>query len=357
VMALSRLFDEASVLNLYNSIDFTRSWDLFWGTLQLEDRFFSAPSLRPELTAVSMCNFLGSLSGITYQTAESSRSRTAPRDEIIRVFNLCLSRTEESVLQAIPRTAQTVLELLSTASPEAMIEVVSSWLANLENEQSYNRLRGSGYAIALGAAYPQLSTPVPEETAPSPTADQMRIVTALTLRCTPKVDIAARTVALSALSVLLEKHKIQKPSEPLPEEVKVKIISALNSATNDYTVTERGDVGSLVRLEALNTIETGWKLGLIEASAIGEQIHAGVLRLSLEKLDKIRTRAAHVLEVGNTEHFERYVSARTKNLPHLVARMILISFQVLSKTSSMASLPPSISPLPFRSSRNLQHPP
>jgi hypothetical protein len=39
---------------------------------------------------------------------------------------------------------------------------------------------------------------------------------------------------------------------------------------------------------------------------VGEdQLHASVLRLSVEKLDKIRARAAHCLELGNQEHFER----------------------------------------------------
>jgi hypothetical protein len=73
---------------------------------------------------------------------------------------------------------------------------------------------------------------------------------------------------------------------------------------NDYTVTERGDVGSLVRLEALTTIGTAWSAGLMKDLAPSEQLYADVLRLSLEKLDKIRALSAHVLEQGALGHLE-----------------------------------------------------
>ena len=75
-------------------------------------------------------------------------------------------------------------------------------------------------------------------------------------------------------------------------------------ALNDYTVTQRGDVGSLVRLEALTTIGTAWSTKAIEGSTYEQQLQEDTLRLSLEKLDKVRGRAAQVFEQGNHQHFE-----------------------------------------------------
>jgi tubulin-specific chaperone D len=109
---------------------------------------------------------------------------------------------------------------------------------------------------------------------------------------------------LKALNVLLKGCSKTLRSNPGPEDVSEQVIDALHIALNDYTVTERGDVGALVRLEALNTTATGWSTGLIKSTSPDGRLHANVLRLSLEKLDKIRGRAAHVLEQGSLEHLE-----------------------------------------------------
>ncbi|KAF2204679.1 hypothetical protein GQ43DRAFT_364104 [Delitschia confertaspora ATCC 74209] len=307
VMALSYLVDEVGRVDASESIDLAKLWGLLTGVLKLENKSFISPTLRPELTAVSICNLLGSLGNITCRRSKASLPEKLPRDEIIRLLNLCLGRSEESVLQAIPRTVWAVLELLSKTSPESKGDVISTWLNCLENEVSFNKLRGSGYAIALGAAYSQLADPATDGAELSATDDQRRIVTALTHRCTPNVDISARTVALQAVEVLLQKHQEFKSSQKLPGEVKDKITSVLHIALNDYTVTERGDVGSLVRLEALNTVEMAWRQGLVDGSTSGERLHEDILRLSLEKLDKVRARAAHVLEIRNSEYFNRAV--------------------------------------------------
>jgi hypothetical protein len=111
------------------------------------------------------------------------------------------------------------------------------------------------------------------------------------------------------LGVLLKNYEDRNVSTPLPQEVTDHIASALHIALNDYTVTERGDVGALVRLEALATIETAWRTtritGLVKRSSLGDLLYADVLRLSLEKLDKMRARAAHVLEEGALCGYER----------------------------------------------------
>lgn len=67
-------------------------------------------------------------------------------------------------------------------------------------------------------------------------------------------------------------------------------------ALNDYTITERGDVGSNVRLEALSAISS---VALPETSLKYDTVVVcfhSIQRLALEKLDKVRLEAAKSLQ-------------------------------------------------------------
>lgn len=289
----------------------TRLWSLFEGSLQLEDKAFTSTALRPELTTAAFCNLLGSLATVTCQVSKSCETCSLPSKNMVRFFNLCLERDEESVLQAIPTAAIHVVELARMDPKFADTNVVHLWASYLDRKSSYSGLRGFGYAIALGAIYSRLNATVNDI---GSSENQAQIIQVLTVRCTAAVKITARTVSLQSLKVLLEKTlerhtaiNLHGESPALPQDARDKITMALNTALNDYTITERGDVGSLVRLEALNTTETAWTTGLLKGSVGEDQLHASVLRLSVEKLDKIRARAAHCLELGNQEHFERAI--------------------------------------------------
>lgn len=306
VSALSCLLDQTH--SLYESgatgndhKDLIQLWHLLDGDLDLDNRSFTDKTLRPELTASSMCNFLGSLATVTYRKAKISQIPKVPTDALIRLFNLCLGRHADSVLDAIPRATRGILKLLDTTSPSDANNLVADWLLRLENEASYNGLRWSGFAVALGAAFSFLGEVA---TGSGPTATQIRITDILTFRCSSAVAIEPRTVALLAISILFKNASETNPPTTLDPAIRDKIASALHTALNDYTVTDRGDVGSLVRLEALSTIGAAWETDLLSGSKHTEDLHADVLRLSLEKLDKVRLRAAQVLEKGSYEHFE-----------------------------------------------------
>ncbi|OCK83592.1 hypothetical protein K432DRAFT_440727 [Lepidopterella palustris CBS 459.81] len=285
----------------------TQLWTLFDTSLRLEEKAFISPALRPELTGSAICNLLGELARISFQVSGSNEVSCPPSQNMIELLNLCLGRNEESVLQTIPTAAIYLLELTRIYPEFSSDDLICSWLKYLEQESSYAGLRGSGYVIALGAVYSRLE----ESVANFGTTDyQTRIIQVLAFRCSNAVDIPARTVALQSLRVLLEEASGRLTglrSPDLPQEAKNTITTALNTTLNDYTITERGDVGSLVRLEALNTTETAWTTGLLKGSEGENQLHAAVLRLSVEKLDKVRARAAHCLESGNQEHFERAI--------------------------------------------------
>jgi hypothetical protein len=299
VSALAALVDTARVS--YGSIEdkvlyasFSDLWALLSSDLKLADKAFTSPALRPQFTASSICTFIGAMATFTAECCNGVVLSEIPTTEFCRLFDLCLARHEQPVLDGIAVTAPAVVLLLSKISAADTIKVASSWLTKLENEASYSGLRCSGYAVALGAAYANLSN-LPADAKREDL--QRRIVKVLTFRCTAAVAIEARTVALRALGDLLASKS--SGSYHLAPDAETQVGRALHIALNDYTITERGDVGALVRLEALNTVRLAWTSGLLTTKheVCGHEIYADVLRLSLEKLDKMRVKASQVLQI------------------------------------------------------------
>ena len=299
VSALAALADTAALLIDLGKIEVAQQpllhlWQLFDKELKLEDKMITSRPLRPEFTASSMCNFLGAMAALTNRLPKEMAPLDVTREEVIRMLDLCLTRYEESVLEAIKRAAPAIIELLSREKDFDTSNVVSTWLSKLENEASYDGLRCSGHAVALGASF-GASDLLQNKTTVA--ALRRRIVKVLTFRCTSGVAIKARTVALHALGVLLKNG--MKDTTLLAPDVESQIRSALHIALNDFTITERGDVGALVRLEALDSVSFVWTSNVLrdENDETSQQILADVLRLSLEKMDKIRSKAAKLLQL------------------------------------------------------------
>lgn len=278
---------------------FIRLWKLFDCQLKLEDKSFTSPAMRPEYTASSYCIFIAALARASNTLPKDDWCSEIPMAEIARIMELCLTRHEQTVLLAIADAAGPVLTILQIVNLSFAENMVTGWLAKLENEASYSGLRCSGHAVALGSAYGVLMS----TQSGTVTELQLRVLQMITFRCTSAVAIEARTVALQALNTLLTTcQEVTKDNRsPRAADVKDRITSALHVALNDYTVTERGDVGSLVRLEALNAVRTAGKALLFrkQTTDADHLMYADVLRLSLEKLDKVRARAANIISDGS----------------------------------------------------------
>ncbi len=68
------------------------------------------------------------------------------------------------------------------------------------------------------------------------------------------------------------------------------ISQALHACLNDYTTDRRGDVGSLIRLEAIDAAAVVLKNNLLSMHE-RQDIAARICGLAVEKLDKVRFRA------------------------------------------------------------------
>ena len=77
--------------------------------------------------------------------------------------------------------------------------------------------------------------------------------------------------------------------------ITAKLQHALKSCLNDYTINERGDVGSFVRIEAIEGVAT-----VLRKSLLGlrdrQELAAKICGLAVEKLDKVRWRAWNCLQ-------------------------------------------------------------
>ena len=69
----------------------------------------------------------------------------------------------------------------------------------------------------------------------------------------------------------------------------------LNCLQN-YTIDQRGDVGSLVRFEAIVAVHNAHRYSILDSATKKQELVAQVCRLAAEKLDRIRFRAWQCLE-------------------------------------------------------------
>ena len=72
------------------------------------------------------------------------------------------------------------------------------------------------------------------------------------------------------------------------------ISAAIADGLDDYTIDQRGDIGSLVRVEAIDAVHAAWQQGQLPELVL-QDLGSRVCRLALEKLDKVRLRAWHCL--------------------------------------------------------------
>ena len=162
-------------------------------------------------------------------------------------------------------------------------DIIDGWLLSIANDASRTWRRTSGHVLAVGAAF---------ETFQHDLERQRRIVRALASRCSLEAPVEARSAPVRGISLVLASSQRATHWDRIINDA---VFSAIQFALNDYTINERGDVGSFVRAEALTAMEEVWKCGIFDGSDDKWQLEAAVVRSSVEKLDRIRSQAANCL--------------------------------------------------------------
>ena len=242
-----------------------------------------------DIVAEAFAIMILALSSISGSSVRASLSATdlAPHTSFLQ---LCLKRENDITMSAAREAAVQLLYLLDSSSKTAMVRY---WLFDIKEGRT-GQLSSKGSSLGtistVGALLQQQSAL--ELTLDGSEVEQIREI--LLSFAAPDVHIPAK---IEAIRSLLKWAYIDCSSSELSKE-KVHIF-LVDSCLSDYTTDHRGDIGSLVRIEAIKTLHTfpsskQWPKDKIRGKLFG---------LAVEKLDKVRQYAWECLQ-ERSELFE-----------------------------------------------------
>ncbi|KAL9061181.1 MAG: hypothetical protein Q9162_000326 [Coniocarpon cinnabarinum] len=201
------------------------------------------------------------------------------------VLTAALRAIDEQSLDLAEETVREVTEF-STSTGFDISNLARSWL---QIKQTGSRsICAPGLQVALGTICraSALSTAASAEN-----TRRLRrvIIGSLIQDAQSSHSIDVRVVAIRALSNVCE--------STCPDEI-LDIIGGMHAALNDYTNTERGDIGSLCRIEALKALRKFWDTDLDHGMTLDveRRCYASCLTLVLGKLDRVRVEAVRTLQ-------------------------------------------------------------
>ncbi|KAJ4416885.1 hypothetical protein N0V85_002088 [Neurospora sp. IMI 360204] len=190
-----------------------------------------------------------------------------------------LVRPEQEIICVASEAALVLLIFCEDAERE---NVVREWADAVRHRPSGRATTASGYFAALAMSYSVLATlKVAEQ-------DRSLMCSAFVERWKSDNDIETRVSILSSLT----------QSDILRENIDT-FLELIDAGLEDYTTNARGDVGSLVRLQAIKATKFLWErldqLPTNEALRVVSALFLRILRLAAEKLDKVRAEAQTAL--------------------------------------------------------------
>ncbi|KAK5692963.1 hypothetical protein LTR97_010439 [Elasticomyces elasticus] len=245
---------------------------------------FSLRILRSELSSAAV-TLVAALCRRALGATEYAHLARTPFASIEALTERTLFRQENHILGTIPQLVQALLPLKRKAG-QALGCIGAQELCNrVTADSAKSTLSGAGRAIALGALAPLYGDGLRGEKA----AASVQTLDAMT--ATPSVDW--RVVGVRALQLTVAGSEGQQAEPDLIDA----IVVAVHRGLNDYTIDERGDVGSLVRLRAITCASEIMRIfGTQHESEALYTLKADIARLSLEKLDRVRVQAAQCRE-------------------------------------------------------------
>jgi hypothetical protein len=298
------------------------------------------------------------------QTLEPNFNCHWNKESHFKLLSKCLSRRDDIVLEQVPGAIGLSMPLLPSADAEVLVQ---QWLVDLLPENKRPGISSNARILALGATFNELrssASGVKEGT-------RLTILQFLLDRYL-QADTEARIVILQSLKLILCRFSFLTASDStLPRRAQDLVIIAvvLLLALHDYTISERGDVGSLVRLAGLAALQEGWSHGLFlqgdmakTASntpgllgslqldtyatdvSLTEHLKASVLRLSLEKLDKVRLAAVECWRNRVADSEPAFHPTNLTLDKHLDLSSVITDDDISYLFNQGAPLPPKIPP-------------
>jgi tubulin-specific chaperone D len=204
----------------------------------------------------------------------------SPPDEMLSIMNHCI------LISSKPRTidacATAMMSLFRSLNAQHQTSLLRSWMDR--STQKHSDLVCKGRLHALSSLF---------EFADSSMAERQRILPFFAdIVCGPDA-IETRVIAMSCLGRALRAMS-ERSAGQLDDAT---VTRALLHGLNDYTNDQRGDIGSLLRLESLDVAEVVTKFRVQEAEILMAAVTPSIVRLAAERLNKVRHRASSCLKV------------------------------------------------------------
>lgn len=257
------------------SISSLTSMSTFFEDIPTAGKDLANPTLRPHLTAEAICKLIATFGSAT-RSSSPIASIAAPIfhasfNASIEILHLSLGRTEDLVINAATAAARELLYFSDVSTRE---KLVRSWISTI----SRPRTRPYGTIAALGAAFEQSD---------SLTELSSSILHSLLGQLDPQLEIETRVWAMKSLKSCI--HTIKGA-------MSTSLIEAISRCLDDYTTDQRGDVGSLLRLEAIDAADQALHYHTSLSQQFQELLTSKICCLSVEKLDKVRNHAWSCLQ-------------------------------------------------------------
>ncbi|KAF9889426.1 hypothetical protein FE257_007328 [Aspergillus nanangensis] len=243
--------------NIFNSPEGPNKDDL---TLQVS---------RPELTSEAASCLIRALSISTSYAISARQTPPSPvlLDIACSTLLLCISRAEDIAIETSSGAISEIFPLLSSEERSRTIQVLWSHIY-----ASRKLPTARGQISALGSIFRKCQVGG---------ALRQNIVDEL-IRCADKDElIEKRVMAVKSLATGV------LPYMGVTDTIADHLISFLN----DYTTDRRGDIGSLVRLEAIQAARIVLERNTTRATGWVQAMVGCLCRLAAEKLDKVRLHA------------------------------------------------------------------
>lgn len=254
-------------------------WRMFDSPHQIYTQY-TTRSLQAQLPS-AIAKAITSLSNLSTRVDIDHATGSSVHDNVSAVVAALVAKSDENVTNALPEMVQALLKLHTSGKIASSVLDVGSYVSKLRNDASATTMHGAGRAFALAAAFPWLGD-IYEIQAATVCDTLGEIVRTASI-------VEWRIVALQAARLIIDMGEPQS-------EVVNSLVEAIHTGLNDYTITERGDVGSLVRIEAINCVCSLWRLESISNNLSADLLLSeDILRLSLERLDRTRLLAARCL--------------------------------------------------------------
>ncbi|CAG7998159.1 unnamed protein product [Penicillium olsonii] len=264
-------------------------WDIFGSQSGPTDDDLTFQTSRPELTAEASSSLVSSLSR-SIITIGLEHPTEALLDRALQVLSLCLLRSDDISIETSSNALSRFFPLLSPSKQE---KTVRDWSAHLRN--SWRMPTGRGQILALGAVFKQLGAECDL---------QGSVVTEL-VRYTGKEElIEKRVAAVKCLATSILPHMgmsgvsrsywvclpVLNSAHPITASTN-EIANTFLEFLNDYTTDRRGDIGSLIRVEAIQAVGILLQREPTSRSPLIQDLVGCLCRLACEKLDKVRLQA------------------------------------------------------------------